>query len=997
MSATGFQFDAQQSYQLAAIAAVVDVFDGQPPDAQQWADKLAGQLQASLPSPADELALDTAQEIGAIGNHLVLEPTSILANVQAVQERNLLETSASLGEGALELDIEMETGTGKTYVYLRTALELAKRYHFNKFLVVVPRKAIKEGVMASIRAMQAHFTQQYGPFEFFLYDGGSPEQVRSFATSTLPQIGVVSIDAMKREGNVMFNAHDKLLGLAPLEYLKATRPIVIVDEPQLMESDLSLSAIGDLQPTCVLRYSATHKKIRNLIYRLDPVDAHELGLVKQIVVSEVLQKGADAAPYIKLLAVQGAPKWAAKLELACRTADGGLARKSKTIKQYADLGTATGNAAYNGLEIINLRLGDGAEPSQIELNRYGWLDEGQALGGATGQIAKEMIRETVREHLRKEKRLRADPKTANIKVLSLFFVDKVASFLGEGSTSDDANGEFVRWFDEILTEERSKDPALQDWLPATPAAVRRGIFSSNKAGRLADTTEKGNAQDQETFKLIMREKESLLDPANAVRFIFSHSMLGVGWDNPNVFQICALREMGKETERRQTLGRGLRLPVAKTASGYQRVADRSLATLSVIASESYQEFADKLQKEYQDAGVAIGVVRKTAFARIARLDAAPNEDGIAPTLGVKASTAIFEQLQHRGFIDAQGQVQAAFTPQTQGFTLGLGAEFAPYEAAIQEAISRANMGRFVKAKSDKRTRKLNKELYATPEFAAFWQRISQKTTYRVTIDRKALIEKVISAIQAAPAIAPLRIAVTQAKLSVQRGGTQSTETQAPRQTLLQGSYDLPDIISELQQATSLTRQTLVDILVGCGKLEQFIGNPNDFMVMARRCIKGELAHIMVDGLQYEKLGGSVYELRELQADGLAEKELFISQMYQVQNQEKTDFDWVAYDGGANSPERQFAELLDGREDIKLFMKLPEKFKIPTPVGYYNPDWAIIKQVDGQDRIYMVRETKSTGDLHALYSASAIKVKAAHKHFAAIGVPYDISAPEAWNL
>lgn len=996
MSATGFQFDAQQSYQLAAIAAVVDVFDGQPPDAQQWADKLASQLHATLPSPAGQLALDTAQEIGAIGNHLVLDSASILANVQAVQERNLLDASASLGEGALEFDIEMETGTGKTYVYLRTALELAKRYRFHKFLVVVPRKAIKEGVMASIRAMQAHFTQRYGPFEFFLYDGGSPEQVRSFATSTLPQIGVVSIDAMKREGNVMFNAHDKLLGLAPLEYLKATRPIVIVDEPQLMESDLSLSAIDDLQPTCVLRYSATHKKIRNLIYRLDPVDAHELGLVKQIVVSEVMQKGADAAPYIKLLAVQGAPKWAAKLELACRKADGSLTRKEKTIKQNADLGQATGNAAYDGLFISNLSLGDGAEPSQIELNRYGVLHEGQALGGATGLIAKEMIRETVREHIRKEKRLRSTPSTANIKVLSLFFVDKVASFLGEGSNSDDANGEFVRWFDEVYAEERAKDPALQDWLPAVPQTVRRGIFSS-KAGRLADSTDKGNAQDQETFKLIMREKETLLDPANAVRFIFSHSMLGVGWDNPNVFQICALREMGKETERRQTLGRGLRLPVAKTVAGYQRVADRSMATLSVIANESYQDFADKLQKEYQDAGVAIGVVRKTAFAKITQIHAEPEEDGTAPTLGVKTSTAIFEQLQHRGFIDAQGQVQAAFTPQLQGFTLGLDAEFAPYETAIKEEMSRANMGRFVKPNSQRQKRKLNKELYATPEFAQFWQKISQKTTYRVAIDSRALIAKVTSAIKDAPAIAALRIAVTQAKLSVQRGGTKSTETRAPRQTHLQGSYDLPDIISELQQATSLTRQTLVDILAGCGKLDQFIGNPNDFIAMARRCIKGELAKIMVDGLQYEKLDGSVYELRELQADGLAEKELFLNQMYQVQNQQKTDFDWLLYDGGAESPERKFAELLDGREDIKLFMKLPDKFKIPTPVGPYNPDWAIIKQVDGENRVYMVRETKSTGDLNALYSESAIKVKAAHKHFAAIGVPYDISTPGAWNL
>jgi len=978
---TGFQFDPRQQYQLDAIAAVVDLFDGQPKDADKLAITLRGSAREAA---AGQLPVDTAQEIGAIGNNLVLDESAILANLQAVQDRNGLEQSASLAGGKLDFDIEMETGTGKTYVYLRTALELFRQYGFTKFLVVVPRKAIKEGVMASLRQMRSHFSDLYGPFDFFLYDGSNPEQVQSFAVSTLPQIGVVSIDAMKRDGNVIFQPRDRLNGLRPIDYLKATRPMVIMDEPQLMESDLSVSAVDELSPCAVLRYSATHKLHRNPVYRLDPVDAHDLGLVKQIVVDSVTQHGADAAPYLKLIDVTNTRgTFKAKLELSCRAANGSVARKTKTVKRDDDLATITRNPEYDDWRINGMSI----DPVSVEFSNHGTLLQGESIGGASDAIYREMIRQTIIEHLRKEAVLR----DKGIKVLSLFFVDKVSSFIGEGTNSEDADGKFVRWFDETFREERDKSTQYRELLPQEPHELRRGIFST-KSGKFVDTTDRGNAQDNETFKLIMRDKEALLDQDEPVRFIFSHSMLGVGWDNPNVFQICTLREMGTETERRQTLGRGLRLPVAKTGRGYERIADRGIATLTVIANESYAAFADSLQNEYKAAGVAIGQVRPGEFAKLPKLDA----DGKATDelLGYKASQEIFRHLHNHNYL-RDGRTTPMFTPDDADFSLNLPEALKPYQAGIIERIRNTGIGKYVKNAKDRKARKFNKALYATPEFEEFWSAISRKTTYRVKVEREAIVGNAIYAIKREPRINPLRIEVTRAGVRVLRGGTQS-QVLGANVAKLDSRYELPDIIGELQQATSLTRRTLVDIVKGSNRLAEFIGNPNDFIAMVLRCIKGELAKLLIDGIQYEKLDGSIYELRELQTDGLEERERFFDRIVEIHNTQKTDFDHVVYE---SEVEREFAEMLDSRTDIKLFMKLPAKFKVPTPVGDYNPDWAIIKQVDDENRIYMIRETKSTHDRDKRRPSENAKIDAAIKHFEAIEIGYDVTVPPppAWNL
>lgn len=993
----GFKFDASQPYQLDAIKSVVDLFDGQPKDAEKLETTLRSQVAAVNGTENAALDLDLSQEVGAVGNRLVLDRDTVLANLQRVQDKNGLEVASKLfDDSALDFDIEMETGTGKTYVYLRTIFELAAQYNFTKFIILVPSVAIREGVNTSIRLMRSHFEDLYKKrnitFDSSVYSGKTAEEVQSFATSTNVQIMVMTIDSIRgtAANRIIHQTRDKLNGLKPIDYLKATHPVVIMDEPQNMESRLSQSAVSELDPVFTLRYSATHKKLRNVVYRLDPVDAHDLGLVKQIVVADVQQQGADATPYIKLVEVKNDKGWVARLELSCRKADGSLERRVVNVKQNQELSDPrlTNNSSYDGWRVNEMSI----DPAYVDLTLHGYLYQGESIGGSSGAIYKEMIRETIKEHLRKETQLRAK----GIKVLSLFFIDKVESFLGDGSNNNDANGQFVQWFDEMFREERVKSPQWQELLPQDPAELRRGYFSVLKgkkgaADKFQDTSGTTKADD-DAYELIMQDKERLLDENEPTRFVFSHSALREGWDNPNVFQICTLREMGAETERRQTLGRGLRLPVAKGSGGYERVADRGIATLTVVANESYKQFADALQKEYKDAGVEIGRVRKAEFSKIPL----QNPDGSLTdeNLGYEGSVSIWEHLLAQKFIDKDGVVQPKFQPNTLDFSLNMPVDFMWAEPFVIELVGRANIGTYVKPKSKRHSRKLNKELFANPEFENFWETISRRTTYRVEVERDKIIENSVRAIKEVPAIDPLRIQVTRAGVKVLRGGAKGQEL-GSRQQELRGSYDLPDIIGELQEATSLTRKTIVDILVGSGRLDEFIANPNDFIAMARRLMQTELAKLVVDGVQYEKIAGSVYELRELRKDGENEKERFLDQMYKLENADKSNFDYVVYD---SDPERQFAELLDGREDIKFFMKLPDKFKIDTPVGPYNPDWAIVKHEDGEERVYMIRETKSTDDEIKRRPTENAKIKSAEKHFEAIGVPnYAVSVPGSWRL
>ncbi|WP_448752552.1 restriction endonuclease [Actinomyces sp.] len=1010
-----FQFDPHQPYQASAIEAVTDLFDGQPADADQLVTALSasqrglkwvelaglswgdldgltwGDLENMTPQDLQRYrqqgALDFGIEVGAVGNNLLLDEDTILANLQRVQDRNGLEINESLVNG-LQFDIEMETGTGKTYVYLRTAFELAKRYRFTKFIILVPSVAIREGVKTSIDLMREHFRHLYPQINMdaSVYAGERAEEVRDFASATSLQFLVMTIDSLRgnKDTRIMHQNRDKLAGLRPLDYLLATHPIVIMDEPQNMESQSAKLAVTELEPLCTLRYSATPRKIRNLVYRLDPLDAHQLGLVKTIVVSDAQELGGSAKPYVKLLGVSRDP-FKASLELVCRKKDGSYVKRKVTATQGDDLERVSGgNPAYEG----NWRVSEiSVEPERIELSNYGYLHVGDEIGSNQDAVFREMIRETIREHIRKELQVHA----RGIKVLSLFFIDKVASYLGDGVNNLDANGDFAAWFDELYTEELDRQPEARDIMPATALEARSGYFAQMKSGKgknavmtFKDSSGKTKADD-DAYELIMRDKARLLSMDEPVRFIFSHSALREGWDNPNVFQICTLRDMASETERRQTIGRGLRLPVNQAG---ERISDTGLAQLTVVANESYQAFASALQNEYQRAGVAIGFVRKQEFSRLPI-----TVDGKETVLGAKRSAEIWDHLHRRGFIDEKGEVQGSWVPEQLGFTVDLPEPYAEYEDDVINIVNACKMETIIKRKRKRVARKLNKELYVAPGFEEFWDKITQRTTYRVNFERQALVDACVNRIKTAPRIEPIRILVRRTKMTMTRGGTKGS-TLGSRGANLTGSYPLPDIVAQLQEATSLTRRTIIDILTGSGRLGEFLGNPNDFIKMASTCIQEELAHVLVEGIQYEKIGGSIYELRELQEDGLEERDRFLDQLYKVTNTGKTDFDYVVFDSAV---ERQFAEYLDGREDIRLFMKLPDKFRIPTPVGDYNPDWAIIKTEEGQDRLYLIRETKSSLDPTKRRPGENAKINAAIKHFEAIGVSYKVAAPDNWGL
>jgi len=448
--------------------------------------------------------------------------------------------------------------------------------------------------------------------------------------------------------------------------------------------------------------------------------------------------------------------------------------------------------------------------------------------------------------------------------------------------------------------------------------------------------------------------------------------------------------MSGENERRQTIGRGLRLPVRKTENGYVRVQDRSLATLSVIANETYNQFAANLQSEYKKAGIEIGLLRVNEFAKIWKLDRDGN-----PTdepLGYQNSKLIYEHLVSSGFA-LDGKMTAKFRPMEEGFSLNLPPEYTAYEPAILSLIDEINIERFVKTKIKRISRTLNKQIFVDEDFIKFWEAITKKTTYRVTVDTTKVRQNCIKALKDAPEVRPLQIQVNKAEIKIVRGGAIG-EAINQRVAKLSKSYELPDILSELQAATSLTRATIAFILVNSGRLQDFLDNPVDFLVIARKILQTELATLVVQGVQYQKVDGTIYELRELQADGEDEKDRFLDQLYELKNKSKSDFDYIVFDSNV---EQQFAEKLDRDPNIRFFMKMPPKFKIPTPVGNYNPDWAIIKIVEGQERLYLVRETKGSQYSSELRPSEKAKIESAKQHFKAIGIDYAMSAPANWNV
>jgi type III restriction enzyme len=982
------QFDANQQYQLDAVASVTDLLDGQPRGAPEfsviqmgdWGGIFAGQEQTEL----------------GVGNQMLVPPDKLLANARAVQERNdievavpanpldgwdLFDTAANKPRVCPHFSIEMETGTGKTYVYLRTIFELNRRYGFSKFIIVVPSVAIREGVLKNIAITSEHFRALYNnvPFEHFVYDAQKANRLRQFAVSNTLQILVINIDAFRKnftgteteqKSNVIYKESDKLSGRQPIEFVQAARPIVIIDEPQSVDStEKAQEAIKALNPLCTLRYSATHRNPYNLVYRLDPVRAFELRLVKQIVVASASQQGGANDAFVRVEKIDYKNGIKAKLRIHIQTPNGPK-EKSFTVTSGTDLYQLSGERAsyQNGFEIAEIN----AEPANeyIRFNNGKLLRLGEESGGLRDDVWRAQIKHTVKKHLEKELQLRG----RGVKVLSLFFIDRVANYRDYDSAGQPVKGKFAEAFEAALAEFGKEARYGQlEWLKLPFDRLHNGYFAADKKGVLKDT--RGDTQaDDEVYNLIMKDKERLLSEEEPLRFIFSHSALREGWDNPNVFQICTLNETRSAMKKRQEIGRGLRLPVDQNGL---RVFDESINKLFVMANESYEDFAKALQYEYEeDCGVTFGKVPITALARIVRV-----VDGVERPIGRDNAEVIRQLLIHQKMIDTEGRIQTAFDPKKPDFKIELPEGQKELAPAVIDLLASYQIEQHIRKDKDEGVNRLKKEVELSPEFAALWERIKPKTTYRVEFQTDTLVRRAVDAIKRMEKIERPKIRVSAGNIDVKRGGITTTPTSVAEECVSVDSYPVPDVLAYLQNETELTRSTLVRILKDSGRLTEFFADPQRFMDAVANILKHELHRLLVDGIKYEKIGGagpeSEWEMMLFKNEELINYLNALAVNHSV-------YEYVVYE---SEVEREFAKKLDQREDIKLFVKLPGWFEIDTPVGKYNPDWAIVKH-DGQ-AMYLVRETKGTRDFLKLRTSEADKLRCGQKHFDALNVSFAV--------
>lgn len=861
-------FESNLQYQQEAIKSITDLFEGQPLE------------DSSIKSEISEM--DTYAHIYSYGNRLVISEEQLLSNLQSIQDRNELPVADRLN--GMHFSVEMETGTGKTYVYLRTIYELNQLYGFKKFVIVVPSVAIREGVIKNLEITHEHFQNLYDnvPVNFQVYDSTRVSSLRGFATNNHIEILVINIDSFAKDENIINKPNDKLNGQKPVTFIQATKPIVIVDEPQNMETEKRIAAIQNLNALCTLRYSATHRNLYNLTYSLNPVKAYDLGLVKQIEVDSIIEENTYNDAFVAVESIKATKtKVTASLSIYSNE-PGGVKKKTLPVKVGDDLYKLSNEREIysNGYIIEEI---DAANQC-ISLSNGSILYKGDSQGGLTDEVMKFQIRKTVEEHLKKESRL----SKLGIKVLSLFFIDKVANYRQYDAQGNALKGKFAEWFEEVYTEYINK-PAFKELNKYPVEEIHNGYFSQDSKGKVKDTSGETKADD-DTYSLIMKDKEKLLGIDNSLRFIFSHSALREGWDNPNVFQICTLNETKSDIKKRQEIGRGLRLAVDQSG---KRTYDTNINRLTVIANESYDDFAKALQKEIEeDCGVQ--------------------------------------------------------------FT-----------------------GR-IKNKKERTAIKYRKGFEADPKFLEIWERIKTKTTYRVNYDTQELITLAAKAVKDLPEIKAPSIRSTKIGITMTDEGVDTMYVGEKVESYGGYSWKIPDVLGYIQSKTELTRSTLLEILEKSGRMSDILTNPQLFLDFATQAIQRSLYDLMIDGIKYQKIGDAEYEMKLFEAQEL---EVYLNDFtFKLSDPSKTIYEeFMPLDSGVES---RFAKDCESSEQVKFYFKLPNWFKIPTPIGNYNPDWALV--FEGDAKIYFVAETKDTGtptvDLSKLSKNEQLKIKCGKAHF-----------------
>lgn len=900
------QFESNLDYQDRAISSIVNIFEGQE----------VCQSNFTVTSINDNL-LTYQNELG-IGNRLELLDDEILANIQNIQLSNGLAQTQKLS--SMDFSVEMETGTGKTYVYLKTIFEMNKKYGFTKFIIVVPSIAIKEGTYKTLEITKEHFKGQFDNinYDYFIYDSSNLEQVRDFATSNEIRIMVINIDAFKKsfsdtakdtKANIIHRTNDRLNGMKPIDFISCANPIVIIDEPQSVDNTpKSKEAIETLNPLCRLRYSATHAEKYNLMYKLDSIDAYEQKLVKQIEVANVTTSENSNTAYIKFVSVEKKnTPITAKIEIYQSTTTG-VSKKTITVKDNSDLyELSNGLDMYSGF-IVN-EINRTPNDEYIEFNNGISVNLGQMIGGIDDDAIKKMqIRKTIQEHLEKELYLNSQ----GIKVLSLFFIDRVANYRQYGDDAQPQKGKYAQWFEaeykEVIKQRRFRTlfEGIKD-IDNEVSKIHNGYFSSDKKGVLKDSTG-NNAEDEDTFTLIMKDKEKLLSFESPLRFIFSHSALKEGWDNPNVFQICTLNETNSIIKKRQEIGRGLRICVNQEGL---RVYGYPTNTLTVMANESYEEFAKGLQEEIE------------------------KEEGI----------------------------------RFDGKTLP------------------------IKNADDKRELKLNKQVILSDDFKQLWEQIKYKTTYKVDFDEDRLVEECAEQIAINGTVGKIKYLYSKAKNRITKVGVEIDEATIKNEfsdcDIVR--YKLPDIVTYLQNETNLTRKNIVDILIKSGKLESFKNNPQKFIDICVNIIKKTMSLFIVEGIKYQKLGDEFYYSQEL----FEENELYgylTKNMYE-NKENKSPYDYTIYDSDV---EKNFAKSFNENENVKLFTKLPNWFKINTPLGAYNPDWAVLIEKDKEEKLYFVVESKGSSLNLDIRDVEWAKIKCAEEHFSSMSLKVKVKQSNSFK-
>jgi type III restriction enzyme len=991
----------QQGYQTDAVRAVVDCFAGQP---KSWG--LAYSADPGQPTAGKSTAFPGMERDGFANDKLAIPPSQVLENLQGVQRRQDLAISQGLKNTSvcdLNLDIEMETGTGKTYCYIKTMYELNREYGWSKFIVVVPSIAIREGVLKSFEIMAEHFLEQYGKrTRYFVYHSKQLHNLETFSADAGINVMIINVQAFNARGEDARRIYlelDDFQSRRPIDVIKKNRPILILDEPQKMEGKATVEKLAEFAPLVVLRYSATHKTEHNKVYRLDAIDAYNQKLVKKIAVRGITVKGVagtNAYLYLESIRIAATKPPEARVELEIQQ-QGGIKRVPRVLRRNANLyDLSEGLEQYRGFVVSDVN----ALENTISFTNGVVLGAGEATGDVSeASLRRIQIREAIKAHFEKEQALFPQ----EIKVLSLFFIDEVAKYRSYDEAGEQA-GEYARMFEEEYNAQLNEVLTLED----TPynrylrgiqtARTHNGYFSiDKKTKRLVNPNVKargesaGEADDVDAYDLILRDKARLLSFAEPVRFLFSHSALREGWDNPNVFVICTLKHSDNTVSRRQEVGRGMRLAVSQSGDRMDDPATvHQVNVLTVVANESYKDFVAGLQEDISASLSARPRLANKEYFRDKILKTPAGDVMVTPQM----ASLIERYLVKNDYSDTDERITDQYHEAKQAGVLAvLPLELEPYKQQVFQLIDSVFSAAQLPAIEDDRKGKKNplNANFETKEFREVWGRINRKAIYGVDFGSDELIGKCIKALDEELRVTPLQYTVIAGEQKeeadydeVRLGESfKVREAATERLTLSVNSAVKYDLIGKVAASTQLTRKTITAILAGINTavFAQYKTNPEDFILKAGTVINEQKATVVVEHLAYTPLEETysidifTREKKEDLSKGLKAK--------------RHIYDYVFTD---SEKERIFVGELDASAEVVAYAKLPRSFHIPTPVGNYTPDWAIAFQAGKVRHVYFVAETKGVMSSMEMRKIEIAKIKCARKFFAKITgdqVTYDV--------